>query len=379
MAKTRVKEETETVAAQTELLDEATDGKKVTVRFAQPRLPYHPAIQDRFGVDRGGWQVLIDAIWPGAKTVDAVAMALSYCKARNLDPFKKVVHIVPMYSRAVRGMIETVWPGIAEIRTTAFRTGQYAGMDDAAFGPMVETDFDNAGDRQKTLRHPEWCQITVYRELHGRVCKFVGPKVYWLEAYATEKNDSDYPNEMWWSRSVGQIEKCAEAASLRRAFPEEIGNLYAAEEMEGRTIMGATIPGTPPPELLPETKGAAAVDLNPPSPKPPAAGEAAKPAAGASDAAKAANAPTATPEAPSATKPKRQVEQDHSRALRVSLNERIAGTKTVDELGQLRADIDKEMDALSEGDRDTVEAVLADRMQELQARAAIAANPVNAG
>ena len=38
---------------------------------------------------------------------------------------------------------------------------------------------------------------------------------------------------MWLKRPRGQIEKCAEAAALRSAYPEEIGNEYVPEEMAG--------------------------------------------------------------------------------------------------------------------------------------------------
>jgi hypothetical protein len=41
---------------------------------------------------------------------------------------------------------------------------------------------------------------------------------------------------MWQSRPEGQLEKCAEAAALRKAFPEEIGNDLTAEEMAGRSL-----------------------------------------------------------------------------------------------------------------------------------------------
>ena len=40
---------------------------------------------------------------------------------------------------------------------------------------------------------------------------------------------------MWEKRPIGQFDKCLEAA-LRKAFPEEVGSMYAAEEMEGRVI-----------------------------------------------------------------------------------------------------------------------------------------------
>jgi hypothetical protein len=111
-------------------------GQLVTLK--PPRLPYHVAVQERFGIDRAGWKALVEAIYPNAETADAIVMALSYCRARNLDPFKRPVHIVPMWSSVAGKMIETVWPGISELRTTAFRTGQYAGLSEPEFGPAIE-------------------------------------------------------------------------------------------------------------------------------------------------------------------------------------------------------------------------------------------------
>jgi phage recombination protein Bet len=237
MAQAAVKERpaTSTVA------DQPTSRGEVAV-FQPPRLPHHPAVQERFGVDKGQWKVLVEAIFPTAQSVDAVVMALSYCQHRRLDPFKKPVHIVPMWDSKRGGYVETIWPSIAELRTTASRTKQYAGCDEAVFGPMVSETFTgkikNNGkweDTEVYVEYPEWCRITVHRIVNGVPCKFVGPKVVWRESYATI-GKSDIPNNMWQERPEGQIEKCAEAAALRRAFPEELGNEYSAEEMEGRRI-----------------------------------------------------------------------------------------------------------------------------------------------
>ncbi len=229
------------------------------VALKPPRLPYHEAVAERFGIDRAGWKALVEAIYPNAETADAIVMALSYCRARNLDPFKRPVHIVPMWSSVAGKMIETVWPGISELRTTAFRTGQYAGMPAPDFGPTIERTFKGKAGRGKskgqerslTLQFPEWCRVTITRELTGKERSFVGPKVYWCEAYA-KWADTDVPNEMWSNRPVGQLEKCAEAGALRRAFPEEIGNALTTEEMEGQhTIDGAAhAPEKPKPERV---------------------------------------------------------------------------------------------------------------------------------
>lgn len=229
-------------AERTETASDQIESKGEVAIFHAARLPYHPAIEERFGVDKGQWKVLVEAIFPAAKTVDAIVMALTYCKSRNLDPFKRPVHIVPMWDSARGAMVETVWPGISELRTTASRTKGYAGCDEAQFGEPVTMDFKGRVkekgewlDKTVTVEFPEWCRITVYRVVDGQRCKFVGPKVAWLETYASQ-GASELPNKMWQERPEGQLEKCAEAAALRRAFPEEIGNDLTAEEMIGRNV-----------------------------------------------------------------------------------------------------------------------------------------------
>lgn len=221
--------------------------------FQRPRLPWHDQIEKSFGdigVTKSTWKALIDAVFPAAKSIDSVILALSYCKARKLDPFKRPVHIVPVWDSDKRGYVDTVWPGISEIRTTAVRTGNYAGCDAAVFGPDATRTFvgevgKDKTKREVTLTFPEWAQVTVYRMIEGKRVAITGPRVYWEETYATIGR-SELPNAMWERRKRGQLEKCAEAAALRRAFPEELGSEYSAEEMEGSELYssGTTIEAT---------------------------------------------------------------------------------------------------------------------------------------
>lgn len=196
--------------------------------LATVRLPY-PAEAAQYGYSAEVWRVLTEAIFPNAQSQHSVILALAYCKARGLDVMKRPVHIVPIWDKKRGTYVETIWPGIGELRTTASRTGVYAGKDAVEFGPDITMDLGGA-----MTTFPEWGRMTVYKIVSGVRCAFVGPKVYWIETYATLKHDSDVPNSMWATRPKGQLEKCVEAASLRAAFPEEIGNEYAAEEMEGR-------------------------------------------------------------------------------------------------------------------------------------------------
>ncbi len=205
-------------------------------------LPMPAVVQQSYGLSEQSWKVLTEVTFPTAKTPEAILMALDYCKARKLDIFKKPVHIVPMWSAALCRNVETVWPSIMEIQTTASRTGVWAGMDRPVWGPDVTKTFtgrykdDNEQWQESsvTVTFPEWVAVTVYRIVGGKRCAFT-EEVYWLEAYSTAGGkNSQVPTAMWIKRPKGQLAKCGKAASLRAAFPEECG--YAAEEMDGKTL-----------------------------------------------------------------------------------------------------------------------------------------------
>lgn len=201
------------------------------------------------------FKVLKSSLFPGAAET-SVAMVLDYCRAAGLDVMKKPVHIVPMsvstgaknqYGAPVKETRDVVIPGIGLYRTDAARTGEYVGLDEPVFGPMVTLHYmatkwvpnpNNPGKNMKvsaeaSIEYPEWCQITIKRLVAGEVRNYTA-REYWIENYATDGCDSDAPNEMWRKRPRGQLMKCAEAQALRKAFPEQTGSQPTAEEMEGR-------------------------------------------------------------------------------------------------------------------------------------------------
>lgn len=199
----------------------------------ESRFPWSRAIHKRFAIDRLQWILLTEIIFPEAGSARAIELALAYCKARGLDVFKRPVHIVQVHDPVAKRVIDTVWPGISELRTMAMRTGQFAGFDETEFGEVVEKQIGDG-----VFRFPEWARCTVHRMLAGQRVRFVGPTVVWEETFARDPADGCSPNAFWRRRARGQLEKCAEASALRRAFPEELGSEYAAEEIEGR-VFGA--------------------------------------------------------------------------------------------------------------------------------------------
>lgn len=185
-------------------------------------------LQNR-GIDESTWSAILSSVFPSAKEESAL-MAIDYCKARGLDILKKPCHIVPMnVKNAVTGNYEwrdVIMPGIAEQRITASRTGEYVGQDAAVFGDTIEINI--GGD---THQAPEWCTITVYRLISGERVGFSHIE-YFEEACGTMKGGK--LNSMWTKRKRGQLAKCAEAGALRKAFPEELGGMNTADEMEGQ-------------------------------------------------------------------------------------------------------------------------------------------------
>jgi hypothetical protein len=155
----------------------ATATQALTVK--PPRLPYVPDVKDKYNIDEEAWRALVEAIFPGAQSVGSIILVLSYCKARNLDVFKRNVHIVPIWDRNKRQYVDTIWPGIGELRTTAFRTKQYAGRDATLFGED-RTETWQVGNEKVTVTFPEWAQVTVYRMIDGQRVAFAGPPVFWM-------------------------------------------------------------------------------------------------------------------------------------------------------------------------------------------------------
>jgi len=213
------------------------------------RLVAPTAALTELGIDLGTWRVLTESIFPSAKTPEGVLLAVRYCRARKLDILRRPVHVVPMWSKALGREVETVWPGIAEVQTTAARTGQWAGMDPPRFGAEQTRTFegrvkshDSWQDIQVRVTFPDWCEVTVYRIVQGTRCPFT-ETVWWEETYARAGGAGcEVPTDMWRKRPRGQLLKCAKAASLRAAFPEEAD--YTAEEMAGKVIEADSLPVT---------------------------------------------------------------------------------------------------------------------------------------
>lgn len=182
--------------------------------------------------------VLQSSIYPGAKP-ESIKLVIGYCRAGQLDPLQKPVHIVPM-SVKIRALNrdekdtyewrDVIMPGVGLYRTQASRSNACCGVSEPDFGTDVEFKY---GDQ--TITVPKTCRVTVKRLVQDRIVDFTAVEL-WIENYATAGRDTIAPNAMWKKRPYGQLAKCAEAQALRKAFPEFVGAAATAEELEGKTI-----------------------------------------------------------------------------------------------------------------------------------------------
>jgi phage recombination protein Bet len=139
----------------------------------------------------------------------------------GLDPFTKQIYAI---KRAGRVTHQT---GIDGYRSTAERTGQYAGSDEAL--------FEDCPCGAEPKGHPSVARVTVHR-IHGsgHVIDQVGV-ARWHELYPGAGD----VGQMWRKMPHNQLAKCAEANGLRKAFPRVLGGVYLADEMQGAdTIEG---------------------------------------------------------------------------------------------------------------------------------------------
>lgn len=165
-------------------------------------------------------QMLTDAIMKGADRQEAEFFA-EVCNRVRLDPFRKQIHAVQRWDSKAKRMIWSFQTGVDGFRAIAHRTGLCAGIDDATFNP-----------RDESTEFPHSATVTVYRIVGGQRVPFTAT-ARWKEYVQTTKEGNI--TSMWLKLPYSQLAKCAECLALRKAFPEEIGDLRSDEEMAQAT------------------------------------------------------------------------------------------------------------------------------------------------
>jgi phage recombination protein Bet len=176
------------------------------------------------------------------------------CKIRGLMPQRDVVlqiRGVSEYDSETRQKVfrkRAIYiTTIQALRRLAERTGKYAGQLPSKWvyldengQPGIESDVPLPENKDSAIPKRPWAaKASVLRT--GFSNPVTVPARF--EAYAQyfTKDNRQQLNSTWANRGPEQLEKCAEALALRKAFPEELGGLYLQEELGSEEVVQAAV------------------------------------------------------------------------------------------------------------------------------------------
>lgn len=154
-------------------------------------------------------------------------------KRTGLDPFAKQIHMIGRNTKIKSvengreveryAMRYTIQTGIEGYRLIADRAATARGDDIEFEGPFwCGEDMQWYDAWPKSKGTPEAAKYVVIK--NGKPIKAVCHYDEYVQTY--RKDGNEYPNSTWKKMPRNQIAKCAEAAALRRAYPNDLSGIH---------------------------------------------------------------------------------------------------------------------------------------------------------
>lgn len=163
-------------------------------------------------------QIGVDQATPGD-----LAVFLNYAQRTGLDPFSRQIYMIGRWDSRSRSQKWTIQASIDGLRIVAQRSGDYAGQ----VGPQWCGTDGQWRDVWLDTEPPAAARVGVLRR--GFDAPLYAVAVF--REYAATTKDGGLTS-MWRDKPSLMVAKCAEALALRKAFPNDLGGVYIAEEMD---------------------------------------------------------------------------------------------------------------------------------------------------
>lgn len=193
----------------------------------------------------------------GNVTDQEVVMFLNLCRFQHLNPFLREAYLIKFGNQPA-----TIVTGKDAITKRAMRNPKFAGQQAGVV--IFHPESGELEHRNGSLLMPGEQLVGGWAKVYVKDYQVPIEAVVSYQEYVGVKNDGSV-NGQWAKKPATMIRKVALVQALREAFPEDLGGLYASEEMNIELDETATAAPVeiPPQESMQDALPAATQDAWP--------------------------------------------------------------------------------------------------------------------